>query len=101
MTEKMTISNVLGHVNQFEVDFVWTGKRYFYSYNSLCCVLNFAEQRIVLGRDWDYSRTTLKHLYAFLWDNYFGNLADKKTIQKAIEDWKFEDWDVKYDAEMK
>jgi len=76
----LNISNVLGHANQFEV--YVDGVYYFYSYNSLCCVID-SDDRIIFGRDWDYSKTTLKHLKAFLNDHYI-NLDSKRMIQNVI-----------------
>ena len=70
----------------------------FQSYDSTIAVI---ENRVLtLGRDWDYSRTTLKHLYLFLDDearynvdfetrniiNDILNSKNKKaTIQKLID----------------
>jgi hypothetical protein len=41
------------------------GKTVFQSYNSTIAEINKNGQ-LTLGIDWDYSRTTLKHLYLFL-----------------------------------
>ena len=51
--------------------FVITGdnKIVFQSYNSTCAVIN-RKGDLILGTDWDYSKTTLKHLYLFLEDYY-------------------------------
>lgn len=40
---------------------------------------------IRFGCNWNYSNTTAKHLYFFLRQNGFFELANKKTIEKAIE----------------
>ena len=98
MTKKMAMYNVLWHVNQFDVRI--DNKNYFYSYNSLCVIIDWDSSTIIFGRDWDYSRTTLKHLYAFMDDNYLSTLDNKKTIQKAIEDGKIGDYRVYFDNEM-
>ena len=39
---------------------------------------------VVFGCDYDYSRTTMKHLLTFLKDNYI-NLKSSAEIRKAIE----------------
>ena len=54
--------------------FIITGdsKIVFQSYNSTCAVIN-KKGDLILGYDWDYSHTTLKHLYLFL-DEYYWNL---------------------------
>ena len=54
---------------------------------------------IKLGRDWDYSTTTSKHVYAFLEEYggiYFDNVSNKRAyINKLIEEGK-----IKYEEEM-
>lgn len=74
----MNIYNVLGHVNQFAYNGN-DGSRVFQSYNSVCAIVE-PDGTIILGRDWDYSPTTLKHLKAFL-----GISDSKKEIQKKID----------------
>lgn len=37
------------------------------------------------GRDWDYSKTTTKHLYSFLRQNGLEILSSKKDVEEAIE----------------
>lgn len=49
-------------------------------------------QCIILGRDWDYSTTTTKHVYAFL-DDYskvriYGVANKRKYIKDLIEEYK-------------
>ena len=45
---------------------------------------------LTLGKDRDYSNTTLKHFYLFLRDivNYYWVVLNKNIINKAIKDWK-------------
>ena len=92
----LNISNVLGHVNQFEV--YVDGVYYFYSYNSLCCVID-SDDRIIFGRDWDYSKTTSKHLCAFLNDHYI-RLNNKKDVEKAIKDWQYNEYKIIYNEAL-
>ena len=65
----------------------------FQSYNSIIAVYNKKTLSFKLGKDWNYSRTTLKHLYIFI-DRYvpvmqsasFYNSKNKKEfIQKLID----------------
>ena len=70
----------------------------FQSYQSLVCVV--CDNEIVFGRDWDYSRTTMKHLNTFLRDLGYHFLGSK-DIRKAIECGKFGDMIVKYDSSMR
>ena len=79
------------------------GEIEFQSYNSRIAKIN-KNGTLELSSRWDYSRTTLKHLYIFL-DKYFYNLDDfmqkelkkilyencsnkKASIQKLIDDGK-------------
>lgn len=52
----------------------------FQSYNSEIAKID-KEGNLTLGQDWDYSKTTLKHLYLFL-EDYFSYF--KKEIQEKI-----------------
>ena len=72
------------------------------SQNNGCCKV------ITFGVDWDYSRTTLRHVYEFLriyGDIDLSNISDKKRyIQKLIKEGKYEKGIVynviKYDETM-
>lgn len=59
----------------------------FQSYNSIICVVN--NMGIKFGRNWDYSQTTLKHLYLFLqeycWRNIWSKIEDSKNKRKALQ----------------
>ena len=69
----------------------------FQSYDSTIAIYNKNSKVIVLGRDWDYSKTTLKHLYLFIDEiiDYNEKTRDlintrlksnrKKAIQKLID----------------
>lgn len=74
---------------------------FFQSYNSVCAKVS--SEGLTLGRDWDYSHTTLKHLYIFL-DNYCyriyreieGSNNKRAMLQKMIDEGF-----IKYDEEMR
>lgn len=53
----------LKNKNQFVI--THKGARYFQSYSSTCAKID-ANGVLSFGFDWDYSKTTLKHLYIFL-----------------------------------
>ena len=61
----------------------------FQSYDSIVCEIRPAsmgfEKVVVLGKDWDYSRTTIKHLGNFLKQNNLEYLAGAKNIREALE----------------
>jgi hypothetical protein len=59
-----------------------------YSYNSLVCSLRNTSQCdkiIVFGRDYHFSKTTMKYLVDFLRQNGFTELNDSKAIDEAIK----------------
>lgn len=86
-------------------------KDIFQSYNSQICIIRKDSCEVILGRDWDYSTTTSKHLYAFLDIYLYDYLEDmngdnikntlrhtnnrRKYIQKLIDNGIF-----LYDEEM-
>lgn len=79
----------------------------FQSYDSLVCQIRNKggmgfDKVVVFGRDWDYSRTTMKHLCKFLDDNNI-SLHNSAEIRKAIDKGyipNYEDIAVMYDATM-
>ena len=60
----------------------------YQSYDSIICVSNTTHGTVTLGRDWDYSSTTRKYLYAFLNTN-------RKDILAGIASGK-----IKYDKDL-
>ena len=103
----MKVENLL-HANQF---IIW-GKEgiTFQSYESECARID-KNGVLILGRDWDYSNTTLRHLYTFIercfynMDYYtqqyfkydFETCKNKRAyIQKLIDENK-----IKYDENMR
>lgn len=54
----------LEHANQFVI--LGDGETIFQSYNSVVAIWDFNEHTLTLGKDFDYSNTTLKHLYLFI-----------------------------------
>ena len=91
--KKLNISNVLGHVNQYA--FIDWEKDVFQSYQSICAIRDWNKKEITLWRDWDYSKTTLKHLKAFL------NITlSAKEIREAIEIWQLGGFKLIYDEDL-
>ncbi len=74
----------------------------FQSYDSIIAIVNKKSGVIVLGRDWDYSKTTMKHLYIFIDSElpYNENLKElfntkysnsrRKAIQQLIDNNKIQ-----------
>lgn len=71
--------------NQFVV--VKDGKTYFQSYKTMIAEVN--KDKVTLSNDWDYSRTTLKHLYIFLRQEGF-QIEKKNDVLNAIKNGNFE-----------
>lgn len=57
---------------------------YFQSYRSVVCKLDGIN--IVLSTDWEYSKTTMKHLYIFLRSMGYYRYNSAKDIRNAIRD---------------
>ena len=71
--------------NQFLIE---DGERYFLqSYDSVVACINMAGV-LILGRDWDYSKTTLKHLYLFINDYFFKISKDQQKHLFNFNEWK-------------
>lgn len=68
------------------------------SYESLVATINDLE--IILGRDWDYSNTTAKHVYLFLEDyaniNFNGIANKRKYVNELIKNGT-----IRYDENMR
>lgn len=62
----------------------------FQSYESLICKIDHSggmgfSKVVTFGKDWNFSKTTSKHLFAFLTQQGLEILANKKTIEEAID----------------
>lgn len=53
----------------------------FQSYDSTIAIID-SKDHLTLGRDWDYSNTTRKHLYLFL-NDYSYNATIQEALQEA------------------
>ena len=70
--------------NQFVIVFV-DGSIVFQSYDSTIATIDYYGN-VTLGRRWDYSATTRKHLYSFLRKySQFVLINSKKEIEKLIK----------------
>jgi len=67
---------------------------YFQSYQSVICFIPKGWEKPILGGDWDYSRTTLRHLKTFLSEELkglqscgvsFNSYTSKKDIEKVLK----------------
>ena len=69
--------------NQYIIEFL--GGSAFQSYNSLIAVYDRENQKLTLGCDWDYSRTTQKYLYQYL-RNYCYSIVKQLPSGKSFAD---------------
>ena len=73
--------------NQFEIDL--GAKVVLQSYESVVAMYDYAERVLTLGRDWDYSDTTRRHVYMFMWEKAGIDLSmtcnKRKYVQKLID----------------
>ena len=82
--------------NQFHLD--GEGIDELQSYNSL--VAKVENGVLTLGRDWDYSKTTMKHLYLFL-DEYTNiNLLRGGNNKRAYLQKLIDNGEINYDENM-
>ena len=87
----MKVKNMISDRSGREVanQFVLTGdnKVVFQSYQSIICVIDYTKEgaeKITLGRDWDYSNTTMKYLHKFLRD-YLCMNTNANGLRTAIK----------------
>lgn len=80
---KIILSNVDGHVNQY--DLTIDNVCYFYSYKSLIAELDKDKKTLKIYTSRDYSKTTRKHFYSRCQDNWLVDLVDKKSVLNAID----------------
>jgi hypothetical protein len=71
--------------------FVIVGEQgvYFQSYDSVIAQKNNNDGKIYLSPSWDYSKTTLKHLYIFLRDYTRFSVNSKKDVEYNIKNGNF------------
>lgn len=99
---KITVSNMVNDngndaVNQFVIR---DGNLLmFQSYSSLIAVVNYTTKEIILGEDWDYSKTTGKHRNIFFRDYAnIPDLASKKGIEDALKNGLCNGWKLRLEA---
>jgi hypothetical protein len=71
-------------------------KTIFQSYNSIICIIERDKNLITFWRDYDYSKTTWKHLNLFLKEFIWLDECNRKLINKWIKDWQLNNWYIDY-----
>ena len=90
MIKVRNITNTNGNTvaNQFEIVDV-DNATFFQSYNTLIAEVRDSDGQVTLDEYyWDYSRTTMRHLYNFLRQWGYDGLNSKK-VRQFIKDGKF------------
>jgi hypothetical protein len=85
--------------NQFVIDWDW--KTIFQSYDSTIAIIDYVNKTITFWIDYDYSKTTSKHLKLFLNDYLSFYYDSKKELEKSIKDWFIKDFSVIYDENLR
>lgn len=59
----------------------------FQSYNSIIAIYDKENHNLIFGCDWDYSKTTLKHLYIYLRDVIYYDMTpeQRQNIMEALQ----------------
>jgi len=82
----MIIKNLNGYANQFLINDEKENKIFFQSYKSLIAEYDKTNNTLKLYTDWDYSKTTLRHLKAFINEETPFNYINKADFEKEIRD---------------
>lgn len=69
--------------NQFVIE--TKDATYFQSYNSIIAKIG-KNRKLTVSSDWDYSKTTMKHLNIFLANYGYYDFVGAKNMRKAIEE---------------
>lgn len=100
MKKVSQLINANGNANANQFIIYNDGALGFQSYDSLVCVYDEKTNVITFGVDWNYSRTTMKHLNTFLNDYVGCYLKGKENITKAIKKGSYNNYIIKYDNNL-
>lgn len=95
----MTVKNMTSSCgrkvpNQFTIRDDVTSRTTFQSYDSMIATIDYQNNTISLGADWDYSMTTSKYRNQFFDEQGFSGLASTKGLMDALKTGKYEDWTI-------
>lgn len=80
--------------NQFIIRDNATDRTTFQSYDSMIATIDYQNNTISLGEDWDYSRTTGRYRNQFFSEQGFSDLASTKGLMEALKTGKYNDWTI-------
>lgn len=95
----MTVKNITNRSgrkvpNQFIIRDDVTSRTTFQSYDSMIVTIDYQNNTISLGADWDYSMATSKYRNQFFEEQGFSGLASTKALADALKTGKYEDWTI-------
>lgn len=95
----MTVKNMTNRngrkvPNQFIIRDGATDRVTFQSYDSMIATIDYQNNTITLGEDWDYSRTTGRYRNQFFNEQGLSDLASTKGLTDALKTGKYEDWTI-------
>lgn len=73
----------------------------FQSYESIICIIDYKNKTIQFWIDYDYSKTTWKHLNLFLKEYFTYDNRNRKLINKIIKDWYYNNYKIIYNEELR
>lgn len=73
----------------------------FQSYESIICIIDYKNKTIQFWIDYDYSKTTWKHLNLFLKEYFTYDNRNRKLINKIIKDWHYNNYKIIYNEELR
>jgi len=83
--EKMKVEQFYNK-NQFSIRDRENGFTYFQSYQSMVAKIDTRKEILTLGKHWDYSKTTMKHLYLWLGEKLYSmNTETRNAITNALQ----------------
>lgn len=80
--------------NQFIIRDDRTSRTTFQSYDSMIATINYQNNTITLGEDWNYSTTTSRYRNQFFDEQGLSDLASTKGLTEALKTGKYKDWTV-------
>lgn len=73
---------------------------FLFSYNSKIAIYNENSKSLAIGKNWDYSQTTLKHFKHFINTYTAYNYETKQQFQKLIEEKQNSDLKILYTTQF-
>lgn len=85
--------------NAYIIDNFETGEVVLQSYDSIVAIFEKESEIVTLGRNWNFSITTIKHVCRFLEEYKPSALCDSRTKKRSIES-LIQNGHILYDPEL-